>query len=208
MSEVFEASANEYDHWFNRHGFVYRSELAAVQALMPPAGCGLEIGVGTGRFAGPLGVKVGAEPARAMAEIARTRRIRVIQASGEALPFVAGSFDFILMITVLCFLSDPFQALREATRLLKPQGRLIIGTIDPDSPLGKIYEATKTEHKFYRNAQFYSVSQVSDWLRRLAYENLSTCQTIFKDIPKIADLEPVKPGHGEGIFVVIAGDKS
>ncbi len=48
------------------------AELAAVESLWPATGQGLEIGVGTGRFAVPLGIKIGVEPARAMAEIAKT----------------------------------------------------------------------------------------------------------------------------------------
>jgi hypothetical protein len=42
----------------------------------------------------------------------------------------------------------------EATRVLTPRGRLIIGMIDPDSPLGRAYEANKKESKFYRQAKF------------------------------------------------------
>ena len=73
MTDTFEAYAQEYDDWFVRHEVVYRAELAAVESLLPATGQGLEIGVGTGRFAGPLGIKVGVEPARAMAEIARNQ---------------------------------------------------------------------------------------------------------------------------------------
>ena len=137
MTNIFEESAQEYDDWYARNEFAYRSELAALKAFMPTEGHGLEIGVGTGRFAAPLGIKVGVEPARAMAEIARSRGIRVTRAYAEALPFADDSFDFVMLVTVLCFLSDPIQALRETMRVLKPQSRLIIGMIDPDSPLGK-----------------------------------------------------------------------
>jgi ubiquinone/menaquinone biosynthesis C-methylase UbiE len=207
MIEVFEESAKEYDDWFIRHKLVYRSEMAAVRAFMPTAGQGLEIGVGTGRFAWPLGIKVGVAQARAMAEIARTRGIGVVRGCAEALPFANTTFDFILIVTVLCFLIDPFQALCEATRVLKPQGRLIIGIIDPDSPLGKAYEANKHENKFYLDARFYSVSQISNWLRTLGFEILSTCQTIFKNPSNITKLEPVRPGHGEGGFAVISAQK-
>jgi ubiquinone/menaquinone biosynthesis C-methylase UbiE len=207
MIEVFETSANEYDDWFIRHEFAYHSELVAVRELMPPAGQGLEIGAGTGRFAGPLGVKVGVEPARAMAEIARIRGIRVIQGYAEALPFTDGSFNLVLMVTVLCFLKDPFRALCEATRVLKPQGRLIVGMIDPDSPLGKSYKANRERSKFYRQARFQRVGQVLKWLEDLGYLNLQTHQTILQDPAVIKSLEPVKTGYGEGVFVVIAGQK-
>jgi ubiquinone/menaquinone biosynthesis C-methylase UbiE len=124
------------------------------------------------------------------------------------LPFADDSFDFVLLVTVLCFLNDPLQALRETTRVLKPQGRLIIGMIDPNSPLRKSYEMHKERSRFYRRASFHSVSLVIDWLLSLGYENLMTCQTLFKRIPDLTDLDPIKAGHGEGGFVVIAAQKS
>ncbi|MEA1890248.1 MAG: SAM-dependent methyltransferase, partial [Pseudomonadota bacterium] len=55
----FEAHHRRYDDWFVRHAAAYRSELLAVRALLPWHGLGLAIGVGTGRFAAPLGVQVG-----------------------------------------------------------------------------------------------------------------------------------------------------
>jgi len=208
MNSVFNHSAREYDDWFVRNEMAYRSELAAVKAFLPLSGRGLEIGVGTGRFAGPLGIEVGVEPAKAMAAIARQRGIKVLEAYAEALPFEDASFDFVLMVTVLCFLADPFQALGEATRVLNPRGRLIIGLIDPDSPLGRAYEASKEKSKFYRQARFYTVSQVLIWLKDLGYQTPQTCQTIFQDSATVMAPQPVKEGHGEGVFVVIAGEKS
>jgi SAM-dependent methyltransferase len=98
MIDVFEKSAQEYDDWFDRNRPVYQSELLAIKAFLPRAGRGLEIGVGTGRFAAPLGMEVGVEPARAMAEIARNRGIKVCQAYAEELPFGKGLFDFVLMV--------------------------------------------------------------------------------------------------------------
>jgi len=105
---VFNHSALEYDDWFVRNEMAYRSELAAVKAFLPLSSRGLEIGVGTGRFAAPLGIEVGVEPARAMAAIARNRGIKVLEAYAEELPFKNESFDFVLMVTVLCFLADSF----------------------------------------------------------------------------------------------------
>jgi ubiquinone/menaquinone biosynthesis C-methylase UbiE len=207
MVNVFEESANEYDDWFIRHELTYKSELAAVRTLLPP-GCGLEIGVGTGRFAGPLQIKVGVEPAQAMANIARSRGIDVLRGYAESLPIATASFDFVLMVTVLCFLQNPLQALVEATRVLKPRGCLIIGMIDPDSPLGRSYEANKEKSRFYRQARFHPVSQVLKWLEDLGYQNPKTCQTIFQDVETLTAAETVKEDHDEGGFVIISAQKS
>jgi len=202
MNTVFENSAREYDDWFVRNESAYRSELAAVKAFLPPDGRGLEIGVGTGRFAEPLGIEVGVEPARAMATTARKRGIKVLEAYAEDLPIEDESFDFVLMVTVLCFLAGPFRALCEATRVLKPRGRLIIGMIDPDSPLGRAYETNKNKSKFYRQAKFHPVGQILKWLEDLGYADLKTCQTIFQDSATFKVPQPVNEGHGEGVFVV------
>jgi SAM-dependent methyltransferase len=169
MIDVFEKSAQEYDDWFDRNRPVYQSELLAIKAFLPRAGRGLEIGVGTGRFAAPLGMEVGVEPARAMAEIARNRGIKVCQAYAEELPFGKGLFDFVLMVAVLCFVKDPLRALTEARRVLKPQGRLTIGMIDPDTTLGRSYEKKKAENKFYRQARFYPVRLILEWLKKLGF---------------------------------------
>ena len=111
------------------------------------------------------------------------------------------------MVTVLCFLQNPLQGLIEATRVLKPHGRLIIGIIDPESPLGRSYEANKEKSRFYRQAKFHRVRQVLEWLEELGYPNPRICQTIFQDLPAITGPEPVREGYGDGAFVVIAGQK-
>ena len=74
--------------------------------------------------------------------------------------------------------------------------------------MGKIHAAQKQESPFYSQARFYPVRQVVAWFRSLGYANFQSRQTIFKSIPQITDLEPVKNGQGEGIFVVIAGEQS
>ncbi|MFZ5451194.1 MAG: class I SAM-dependent methyltransferase [Thermodesulfobacteriota bacterium] len=207
MIEVFEQSAQEYDAWFERHQPVYQSELLALQTFLPPGGRGLEIGVGTGRFAGPLKIEVGVEPAPAMAAMARSRGIKVSQAYAEELPFGPGIFDVVLMVTVLCFLKDPLRGLREAGRVLRPRGRLILGMIDPDTPLGRSYERKKAESKFYRQARFYPVRLVCAWLDELGFENIATGQTLVQEVPLITAVEPVLPGHGRGGFVVLGAQK-
>jgi len=141
--EIFEKHAAEYDQWFEENEAVYKSEILALRNLIPTVGIGLEVGVGTGRFAASLGIGMGVEPARAMADMARERGIDVRLARAEALPFRDESFDFVLMVTTICFLEDPLQALAEAKRVLRPGGLIIIGMIDRNSPPGKDYERKK-----------------------------------------------------------------
>ena len=154
----------------------------------------------------PFGIKVGIEPAPAMAEIARKRGITVYEAKAENLPFHANSFDFALMVTTLCFLEDTFHALKGIKRILKPTGKIVIGMLDEDSPPGKLCEEKRKKSKFYRDARFYSVNQVLDWLKKLKFNNLQTVQTIFKNPDKIQSLEPIEKGFGKGLFVVISAE--
>jgi ubiquinone/menaquinone biosynthesis C-methylase UbiE len=206
-SKVFDHYAKEYDEWFDVHPSVYQSEVQAVRMLLPQNGRGVEIGVGTGRFSVPFGITVGTEPSRAMAEIAGRRGITVYNAKAEDLPFDDNTFDYVLLVTTICFLDDPLQAIRESSRILRPAGKIIIGMLDKDSPPGKMYESRKQDSKFFKEASFYSVSQVIEWLKRSAYNQVKILQTLFHNPEEIVALEPVKKGHGEGLFVVISAQK-
>jgi len=205
--EIFEKYAQEYDEWFEVNRFAYESEVRALKMFIPKNSNGLEVGVGTGRFAVPFGIRAGVEPAKAMADIAQKRGIEVYKAEAEKLPFDDSSFDFVLIVVTICFVQDPIQALREAKRVLKPGGYIIIGMINKESFLGKLYESKKKESKFYRHANFYFISQVLDWLIKLEFEHIKTCQTIFKNPKEITAIEPVKEGYGEGGFIVISAQK-
>lgn len=75
----FDENVKVYDTWFEKHPELYVAELEAVRSFIPARGSGVEIGVGTGRFAAPFGVSVGVEPAPRMAELARQRGIEVLE---------------------------------------------------------------------------------------------------------------------------------
>jgi ubiquinone/menaquinone biosynthesis C-methylase UbiE len=52
-SEVFDKYFKEYDEWYEKNKLAYLSEVAALKKVIPKGKKGLEIGVGTGRFAKP-----------------------------------------------------------------------------------------------------------------------------------------------------------
>jgi SAM-dependent methyltransferase len=204
---AYEEHAGEYDGWFAENRFAYESELQAVRMLLPRSGAGVEIGVGTGRFAGKLGIRFGVEPSKSMRTIARDRGILVVGGSAEALPFRDGRFDFAVMVTVLCFLDDPDAAMREACRVLTPSGSLVVAFIDRDSPLGKKYNARKDESVYYRQATFHSAGEVTELLSRAGFRTLAFRQTIFGDPGAMTGMDSVREGFGEGCFVVVRADK-
>ena len=205
--EPFERYANKYEDWFERNKFAYESELRAIRKLMPKNGEGVEIGVGSGRFAAPLGIKVGVEPSGKMREIARKRGIEVIDGVAEAIPFSDSQFDFVLMVTTLCFLDDIEAALKEIHRVLKSGGSFILGFIDANSPIGRLYQQQKNDNVFYREATFYSVEEVIAYLKKAGFKDFNFKQTLFNPLTDIRDLEPVKEGYGEGSFVVVKAAK-
>ena len=208
QSDVFDTYADEYDAWFDAYPWVYQSEMQAIKMVLPQSGRGVEIGTGTGRFSVPFGISIGVEPSTAMAEIARSRGITIYDAKAEHLPFHDSAFDFALMVTTICFLEDPLQALKEIRRILRPAGKIIIGMLDKESPLGRLYETKKNESKFYKYARFNSVKQVLEYLNASGYAHSRTLQTIFRNPEAISAIEPVKEGYGEGLFVVISAKSS
>jgi SAM-dependent methyltransferase len=203
----FEEYADRYEEWFERNRFAYQSELQAVKSLLPSRGIGIEIGVGTGRFAAPLGIQIGIEPSTAMAMVARERGTQVVQAVAEALPFMDGTFDFALMVTTLCFLDDVEVSFQEAHRVLRCGGSLVVGFIDPQSHLGQVYQQRKNESPFYREAQFYSVQEVVSSMENAGFAEFASVQTICDDFEGLRNPEPIRPGSGEGSFVVLKGTK-
>ena len=205
--EVFERYAEGYDAWFEKNPIVYESELCAVAGMLPKHGKGMEIGAGTGRFAAPLGINIGVEPSRAMGAIARRRGIQVVQGVAESLPLADAAFDFAIMVTTLCFLDDVEASLRQAYRVLKEGGVLILGFIDRESRLGRLYLTRKADSLFYREARFYSFGEAARLMENAGFIELVCAQTGFQEMHRMQAPEPARPGHGEGLFVVLRGTK-
>jgi SAM-dependent methyltransferase len=203
----FEKYVEQYEAWFVKNRWAYEAELQAVKAMLPTEGLGVEIGVGTGRFAEPLGIKIGMEPSKRMREIAQQRGIQVINGVAEALPFQGSKFHFALMVTTICFVDNAKKAILEAQRILSNEGFLIIGFVDRSSMMGQAYLDHQDESVFYKEATFFSVNELIEIMNQSGFTDLIFKQTIFQTLSEITRNEPVKPGYGDGSFVVIRGKK-
>jgi SAM-dependent methyltransferase len=207
-SGPFEAHSGRYDEWFMRHLAVYHSELLAVRAFLPWEGMGLEVGVGTGRFAAPLGVAVGMDPAMPMLLRAQRRNITVVQGVVESLPFVSEAFDYALMVVVLSFLDNPKAGLVEVFRVLRPGGRLVIGFLDQGSRMGRGYISRHAQRVFFRDATFYASDDVEKLLDGAGFQGLRWGQTLCRAPEEIVEVEPLRPGRGDGTFVVVSAART
>lgn len=200
----FEAHHQRYEAWFEKHEAAYISELLALRPFVPWLGRGIEIGVGSGLFAAPLGVGVGVDPSPAMLVRAARRGIRVVEGTAEDLPFADASFDHALVVTTICFVDSPSTMLSEVQRVLRPGGRLVIGFIDRESTVGQGYLAHQAENVFYRDATFYSTDEVERLLLSSGFSIHARGQTLAHSLAETRAIEPLRPGHGHGAFVVIA----
>jgi len=199
----FEEFTDAYENWFEENRFLYLSEVNCLKQFLEKdiTYKSLEVGVGSGRFAHPLGIKYGLDPSPAMLKLALKRGIKGVLGVAENLPFKSSSFDLVLMVTTLCFLEDPPTAFKEIDRVLKESGKLLLGFVDKDSPLGKLYEAKKERSRFYREATFFSPKEVIDLIERntsLRFD--SAGQTIFGTENR---LYPTEEGFGKGGFVCL-----
>jgi ubiquinone/menaquinone biosynthesis C-methylase UbiE len=70
--------------------------------------------------------------AQRRSEIERIQ-LRVVKGQAEHLPFNNDSFDYVLAVTVLCFVRDAERAVAEMARVLKPGGYLVIGELGQSS---------------------------------------------------------------------------
>ena len=206
-TEAFDERAAEYDGWFDRHPLVWAAELEAIERLMPRFSRGVEVGVGSGRFALPLGIRFGIEPSREMARMASSRGIPVAGGIAERLPLRDGCADLVLMVTAVCFFDDTLEAFREANRVLTDGGSIVVGMLDGRSEPAAAWRARRAESPFFRDASLRGAGDVLQELASAGFGRLRTAQTLFEPGDDPDRRPPVEEGHGRGLFAVARGVK-
>lgn len=87
-----------------------------------------------------------------------------VQADPMFLPFESQSLDLLLMPHVLEFSDNPHQVLREAERVLRPEGRLVLAGFNPRSLWGLARTLQGGERGYPWNGNFLNISRVKDWM--------------------------------------------
>ncbi|MFB3908630.1 MAG: methyltransferase domain-containing protein [Candidatus Eisenbacteria bacterium] len=228
---VFDQYADRYDAWFLENRNVLASEVRLVQIALGDPGEALSVGCGSGLFesilreAGVI-VRHGVEPAEPMAEIARKRGLDVVSGSAEAIPHPDGRFDTVLLNGIPAYLADLGKALREANRVLRPGGKIVVADVPASGSYGMLYQlaarigswddpqlkkiapAKPYPIEFVGAANWRATEEILAGLEAAGFVDVQTLQTLLTHPKYSNDLvqEPV-PGHDRGDYVAAIARK-
>lgn len=96
-------------------------------------------------------------------------RTGAVHCDARQLPFASNCIDLLLLPHVLEFNEDPHQALREAERILVPEGHIIITGFNPLSFWG-LKRLMCRKEGYPWDGNFLSLLRIKDWLALLGFE--------------------------------------
>ena len=100
-----------------------------------------------------------------------------IQANPSMLPIASDSVDLVILMHHLSNTSEPHAMLREAFRILIPEGKLIIIDFNPVSLWGlRHFCQSWLEHVPFKG-HFYTAKRIDDWMRLSAGRRGATSAT-------------------------------
>lgn len=103
----------------------------------------------------------------------------VVRCQSMQLPFQTSSIDLLLLPHMLEFSDDPHQTLREAGRVLVPEGHIIISGFNPFSAWGlKRMAAGRKGYPW--QGTFFSLPRIRDWLELLDLEIVEVKMACYK----------------------------
>ena len=158
---------------------LYIDEAAVERSVLDLVGAGpvrdyLDVGTGTGRLLQLLAPRarraIGIDLSTEMLNVARTnlehhdlRHCQVRQGDMYSLPLADGSMDLVTLHLVLHYADDPAGAIAEASRVLRPEGRLMVVDFAPHDQ-----EFLRTEHAHRRLG--FAADELAGWYRSAGLE--------------------------------------
>ncbi len=122
----------------------------------------LDIGGGTGRVSQTFGddyAVIVCDPSWGMLGEARQKQMVACCGLGEHLPFADGAFDRIVMVDAFHHLRDQRAAAKEALRVLRPGGRLVVE--EPDIRRWPVKLIALGERLLLMRSRFHSIGDLA-----------------------------------------------
>uniref|UniRef100_C6E5C8 Malonyl-[acyl-carrier protein] O-methyltransferase n=1 Tax=Geobacter sp. (strain M21) TaxID=443144 RepID=C6E5C8_GEOSM len=200
VRDSFHRQANDYDCHAVVQCRVVEKVVGMLQAQpLTPARL-LDVGAGTGRLLGrvtelyPEASAVGADLApgmcRAAAENLAGKRVEMVNADAESLPFAAGSFDLVLSTSTYQWLSSLDQAFSEASRVLAPGG-LFCFALFGERTLFELRDSYRSALSGGpdRSHSFFSRPEVEEALERVGFAGVTVTSELevemHPDVPEL-----------------------
>ena len=101
--------------------------------------------------------------------VGRDRASDLVADSG-ALPLATGSVDLVALPHVLEFSAHPHRILREAARVLMPDGQIVISGFNPLSLWGLKRALGPSQREYPWCGRFIGLLRLKDWLQLLSFE--------------------------------------
>ncbi len=228
----FDEHAGQYDSWFLRNRNVLESEVLLLKHFLKAPGKSLSVGCGSGLFEHLLrtvhgiDIRFGVEPSEGMARIAKLRGMEVKHGVAEQLPYGDGEFDTVLLNGTPSYIADLGKAFREAFRVLKPGGHILVADVPAESSYGLLYQLAKSsdswedphlkkvapEHpypvEFTKTANWRTTDEKAVLLARAGFVDPEHAQTLTHH-PKYSDDRAEEPSAGfdRGDYVAIYARK-
>jgi SAM-dependent methyltransferase len=177
LRQAWEAEAEAWAAWARapRHDAFSHITLPELRPLLPePGGWTLDLGAGEGRMGRALAAAghrvLGLDSSPTLTRLAAThdQPVESVVADLAALPLRAGSADLAVACLSLQDVDDLDGAVREAARVLRPGGRLVVAIVHPINSAGR-FAAPSPDAPFVITGSYFDSFRYSDHIERGGY---------------------------------------
>lgn len=219
---IFDKEAKIYDEWYKSKlgNFVDEVETRCVFDLFK-AKKGmkvLDVGCGTGNFSiklAKMGCEVvGIDVSEEMLKVAEAKareeglNIKFYKMDAHQMEFEDNTFDGVLSVTAFEFLKEPEKAIEEIFRVLKPNGQLLIGTINKNSKWGEMYLSKEfQENTVFKYADLKTIEDMKSYKKEYLVD-IKECLFVppnaeEEDICMVKEMELAQKGKRGGFICAL-----
>ena len=174
----------------------------------------LDVGCGTGGFSRAVADTAGARVTGldvSQKFIAHARRqssgVEWVVGEAERLAFAAETFDRVLLSLVLHQLADPLAAVREAQRVLRRGGLLLVRTIAPEDVAERIPERYLPSMAAADAARLPRIEQIERWLEEARFDLVETRRVLRNKRLTLEEAETDLLGEVRGRYAFISDEE-
>ena len=217
---IFDQAAIEYDSWYltdaGKHVLEVENNLllkiigdvSNLKVLDVGCGTGIHSKVVSDLGNDVIGVDLSDEMLKVAIKKANTN-LSFLKMDSTNLLFSDNTFDLVISLAMIEFVRDPLKVLKEAFRVLKPGGFLVIGTIQKGSKFAEMYESKVfQDNTVFKYASFYTKEELKNMYPGFYVSSKECLFNSYEEIlnnPTLDDLE-----NGIGSFIIhkwIKGDE-